>query len=93
MVRGLGQHAEKEGESYGSSPEALSSVVTTSNTKAEGSWLDGFTGGNQFMSAGLGVMAVGAVIAVARSSVKRAASFAKHQMLGMTVSWLERCRI
>ena len=46
------------------------------------SWLDSITNGNQFMSAGLGVMAVGAGLAIARSSVKRAASFAKHQMLG-----------
>lgn len=38
------------------------------------------------MSAGLGVMAVGAGLAVARSSVKRAAGFAKHQMLGKYVA-------
>ncbi|ORY79530.1 hypothetical protein BCR37DRAFT_349714 [Protomyces lactucae-debilis] len=47
----------------------------------EPSWLDQITNGNQFMSAGLGVMLVGAAIAVARQSVKQAASFAKHQML------------
>ena len=45
-------------------------------------WLDSITGGNQFMSAGFGVMAVGAGIALARSGIKRAAGFAKHQMLG-----------
>lgn len=46
------------------------------------SLLDTLSNGNQFMSAGLGVMAVGAAFALFRSGVKRAAAFGKQQMLG-----------
>lgn len=56
--------------------------ITNLPKSSAGGWLESITGGNQFMSAGLGVMAVGAGLAIARSSVKRAAGFAKHQMLG-----------
>lgn len=60
----------------------VSSVSSSATDATPKGWLDSITGGNQFMSAGLGVMAVGAGLAVARQSVRRAAGFAKHQMLG-----------
>lgn len=62
-------------------PNSSMDIGSTPMPKEKG-WLDSITGGNQFMSAGLGVMAVGAGLAVARQSVRRAAGFAKHQMLG-----------
>lgn len=67
-----------------SPPVALSKTHDSTSGQAltGGSWFDSITGGNQFMSAGLGVMAVGAGLAIARQSIRRAAGFAKHQMLG-----------
>lgn len=65
------------------SPTAeIDDVLTLPKQHGATSWIDSLTGGNQFMSAGLGVMAIGASLAVARQSVKKAAAFAKHQMLG-----------
>lgn len=75
MVLGTGRSPRSESADGDAATETLSGT-------GSGGWLDAITGGNQFMSAGLGVMAVGAGLAVARSSVKRAAGFAKHQMLG-----------
>ncbi|CCG80927.1 Mitochondrial chaperone BCS1 [Taphrina deformans PYCC 5710] len=59
----------------------VNAIATSASAATPKGWFDSITGGNQFMSAGLGVMAVGAGLAVARQSVRRAAGFAKHRML------------
>lgn len=65
-------------------------VEGTLKREAGGGWLDSISGGNQFMSAGIGVMAIGAVLAVARQSIRQAAALAKRQMLGI---WKLVCEI